>query len=103
MSLSSLQLDAFLTVAQTLNFTKAADQLHITQSALSQRIMKLEEELETSLFIRDRAGLKLTEAAQDLIRYCRCKNSLEDEFLSGLRDASLAGVIRIGGLSSLMF
>jgi DNA-binding transcriptional LysR family regulator len=102
MSLSSLQLDAFLTVAQTLNFTKAADLLHVTQSALSQRIMKLEEELETSLFIRDRAGLRLTEAAQDLIRYCRCKNSLEEEFLATLRDASLAGVIRIGGISSLM-
>jgi DNA-binding transcriptional LysR family regulator len=102
MGLSSIQLEAFLTVAQTLNFTRAAEQLCITQSALSQRIMKLEGELETSLFIRDRAGLKLTEAAQNLVRYCRCKNSLEEEFLSGLRGQELAGVVRIGGFSSIM-
>ncbi len=102
MTLSSLQLDAFLAVAQTLNFTRAAEQLHITQSALSQRVMNLEQELETTLFIRDRAGLRLTEVAQKLVHYCRCKNSLEEEFLSGLKGNDLSGVIRIGGFSSVM-
>lgn len=102
MTLSSNHLEAFLALSQTLNFTKAAASLHITQSALSQRIMNLEKELETALFIRDRAGLRLTEAAQKLVRYCRCKNSLEEEFLSGIKGKELAGVIRIGGFSSVM-
>lgn len=102
MVLSSSQLEAFLCVAQTLNFTKAAELLNITQSALSQRVMNLERELETTLFIRDRAGLRLTEAAHELVRYCRCKNSLEEEFLSRLKGANDGGVIRVGGFSSVM-
>jgi len=102
MGISSLQLDAFLAVAQTLNFTKAAEQLFITQSALSQRVMNLEKDLETTLFIRDKAGLRLTEKAHDLVRYCRCKNSLEEEFISGLKSSELAGTVRIGGFSSVM-
>lgn len=43
--------------------------------ALSQRVLILEEELGTTLFIRDRAGLKLTDSALGLIRYCQMKNS----------------------------
>lgn len=105
MSLSSNQLDAFLTLSKTLNFTVAAGQLHITQSALSQRILNLETELETSLFIRSRSGLKLTDTAQELLRYCQTKDSLESELLHRLKSKDsqeLAGVIRIGGFSSIM-
>lgn len=102
MSLPSHQLDAFLAVAQTLNFTKAAENLHVTQSALSQRVMNLEKELETTLLVRDRAGLRLTEAGHALVRYCRCKDSLEEEFLAGLKGQEFSGVVRIGGPSSVM-
>lgn len=105
MSIASNQLDAFMAVAELLNFTKAAAKLHITQSALSQRIMNLEEELKITLFIRDRAGLKLTDHAYALVRYCQTKNSLEAEFLEGLTSQNaqeLAGVLRIGGFSSVM-
>jgi len=104
MPISSSRLEAFLAVAQSLNFTKAARSLNITQSALSQRVLLLEEELETTLFVRDRAGLKLTEAALSLIRYCQMKNSLEEEFLGSLTSKvsnRLTGVIRIGGYSSV--
>lgn len=104
MGLSSIQLDAFVAVTQTLNFTKAAKKLHVTQSALSQRILNLEQELQVTLFIRDRAGLKLTETALELVRYCQSKNNLEDEFISKLqsKDEGLAGVLRIGAFSSVM-
>lgn len=105
MTISSNYLDAFLAVSQTLNFTKAAEKLHITQSALSQRIINLENELETSLFIRDRAGLRLTEAALKLVRYCQIKSNLEAEFLNQLKSNNpheVAGSIRIGGFSSVM-
>ncbi len=105
MALSSSQLEAFLAVAQTRSFTKAADRLHVTQSALSQRILNLEAEIESGLFIRDRAGLKITEVGHELLRYCQAKEALEGEFIQQLKaatSADLAGVIRIAGFSSVM-
>lgn len=105
MALSSSQLEAFYALAQTRNFTRAAERLRVTQSALSQRILNLESELETTLFIRDRAGILLTEPAQELLRYCQSKNALEGEFLSHLRagkKGALAGWLRIAGFSSVM-
>ncbi len=105
MAISSAYLEAFFEVAQTLSFTKAAKHLHITQSALSQRILNLEKELETTLFIRDRAGLRLTEAAHEMVRYCQIKNQLESDFLSNLKNKDpkqLSGFVRIGGFSSVM-
>lgn len=104
MALSSNNLEAFYTLSQTLNFTKAAEKLHITQSALSQRILNLEQELETTLFIRDRAGLKLTEKASELLRYCQIKDNLESEFLQSIKSQNgqqLSGIVRIGGFSSI--
>ncbi len=103
-SLSSLYLDAFAAVAQTRSFSRAADKIHITQSALSQRVLKLEEELEATLFIRDRAGVQLTEVGHELLRYCQSKEGLEEEFLSHMRSKGrneLSGEIRIGAFSSV--
>lgn len=103
--ISSIALEAFQAVSRTLNFTKAAASLHITQSALSQRILNLEGELEASLFIRDRAGLKLTETGKELLRYCQLTNQHEEEFLAHLKtqDAKqLAGTLRVAGISSVM-
>lgn len=105
MSLPSLQLDAFYALARAGHFTRAAERLHITQSALSQRIQNLERELETTLFIRDRQGARLTQEGLELLRYCQAKEGLESEFLSLLRSKtprSLAGRIRLGGYSSVL-
>jgi len=103
MGLASNQLEAFYAVARNWSFTKAAEELGITQSALSQRVSNLEEELGTALFIRDRAGLRLTEVAQSLIHFCRTKNHLEEEFLSNLKSRDrITGIIRIAGFSSVM-
>jgi DNA-binding transcriptional LysR family regulator len=105
MSLSSNHLDAFMALVEMQNFTQAAAKIHITQSALSQRILNLEEELKITLFIRDRAGLKLTEEALSLVRYCQIRNSLEEEFLNDLisqHSSELRGVLKVGGFSSVM-
>ena len=61
MSLSSLYLDAFVGVAKAESFSGAAKGLHITQSALSQRIKNLEDELGLTLFLRMTSGVRLTE------------------------------------------
>ncbi len=105
MSLSSIYLDAFYTCARVGSFTKASEQLAITQSALSQRIKNLEEELRVTLFIRDRAGIKLTESGLELLRYCQKKDSLEAETLRQITSPTqngLSGIVRIGGYSSIM-
>ncbi len=104
MSLSSLQLDAFAAVAREKSFSEAANKLGITQSALSQRVLNLEDELGTTLVIRQTSGLRLTEQGEKLLRYCQTKEMLESDVLSGLKTkstGSLAGFVRIAAFSSI--
>lgn len=104
MVLSSTQLEAFAEVAKVRSFSKAAQALHITQSALSQRILNLEDELKTALIVRDPAGLRLTPSGEQLLRYCHIKSGLEREVLENLSTGNkeLGGIIRIAGFSSVM-
>jgi DNA-binding transcriptional LysR family regulator len=64
MSLPSLFLDAFVEVCRTRHFSNAAKNLFITQSALTQRIQKLEEEIHTKFFVRNRSQVSLIEAGE---------------------------------------
>lgn len=48
--MNTTQLLCFLTVAETLNFARAAEQLHVTQPAVTQQIHSLETELNLHLF-----------------------------------------------------
>ncbi len=105
MSLSSLYLDAFLAVAQTEGFSSGAKKLNITQSALSQRIKNLEEELGLTLFIRTPMGASLTEQGERLLRYCQTRDSLETELihdLNGAKTFEVSGTIRIASYSSVL-
>lgn len=105
MSLSSLYLDAFVAVAALESFSAAANKLNITQSALSQRIKNLEEDLGLTLFLRSFGGVQLTEQGQKVLRYCQTKDSLETEMLHELNSQSkegLSGVVRIGAYSSIL-
>jgi DNA-binding transcriptional LysR family regulator len=106
MGLSSLYLDAFFAAARSLNFSLAARELHITQSALSQRIKGLEEELDLTLFVRLPRGVQLTEAGTRLLRYCQARFSMEQELLEQLTGKTskqgLGGAVRIGGYSSVV-
>jgi LysR family glycine cleavage system transcriptional activator len=60
------QLEAFEAAARTLSFTKAADELSLTQSAVSRQIKALEDHLELALFRRLHRALRLTEEGQTL-------------------------------------
>jgi DNA-binding transcriptional LysR family regulator len=105
MHLSTRQLDAFVEVARSLNFTKAAARLNITQSALSQRIRKLEEELGAALLIRAPGAVRLTETGHRILRFCQARESLEDEIrndLTATREGELVGVVRIAAHSSIL-
>lgn len=66
----SIQLEyyrVFLVVAREGGITRAAEALHLTQSAVSQTIHRLEEELDAALFVRSSRGVALTDAGQLLL------------------------------------
>jgi len=92
------QLEGFYQTAKTGNFTKAAAINHVTQSAISQQIGKLEEELEVSLFERiGKRKLVLTEAGELLYRFAESVLAESDIFLDQLSElkGSHKGKLRI--------
>ncbi|MEM5314416.1 LysR family transcriptional regulator [Paraburkholderia sp. JHI869] len=64
-------LQCFVTLAEELNFSRAAERLHIAQPALSQQIRALEDRVGTQLIDRTRRPLRLTEAGQYLATEAR--------------------------------
>lgn len=66
------QLSAFISVFEERNITRAAEQLSLTQPALSATVKALEEELGTQLFVRKPRGVEVTEDARALYPHaCR--------------------------------
>ncbi len=65
------ELQPFLTLCETLHFGRASQICHLSPSALTRAIQRLEEELGQSLFIRDRRGVTLTMAGQHFRSYAR--------------------------------
>jgi DNA-binding transcriptional LysR family regulator len=63
------QLTYFVSVAEQKNFTRAAEACLVAQPALSQQIRKLEDELRTPLFERNRRGIELTAAGAAFLKY----------------------------------
>lgn len=56
----------FCTVAETRNYAEASERLFVTESTISSHIKNLENQLDTTLFYRERDGLKLTERGKEL-------------------------------------
>ena len=88
----------FITVAEELNITKAADKLNISQPPLSNQIKNLEQELDTVLFIRGKRHLQLTESGQLLYRYAKEILSLSEKAANEIRlvGKGMHGTISIG-------
>lgn len=61
----------FIAVAEELNFTRAAERLHMAQPPLSTQIRALEDELGAALFVRDKRRVFLTPAGQELLARAR--------------------------------
>lgn len=61
------QMECFLAVAENLNFARAAEQLHVTQPAVTQQIHALEKELNVKLFTRTTRTVKLTEQGKTFV------------------------------------
>lgn len=67
--MNTTQLECFVSVANFLNFSRAAEQLRITQPAVSHQINALEDELGIKLFRRSSKSVRLTPAGQLFIQY----------------------------------
>lgn len=104
MNISTDSLKAFLLTAERGSFTKASLELGLTQSALSQKIARLEDAIEASVFIRKSDGIELTPAGERLLIYSRQQLQLEEEFLRGFISLKekLIGPLRIAGYSSVL-
>src|SRR6478752_7513263 len=104
--LPSAQIESFMVLARELNFSRAAELLHITQPALTKRIQNLEETLGQALFLRLRGGLELTETGRILQRYGASIEHQEQEVLDSLvgdkhaPEGGIAGFFRIAAFSS---
>lgn len=75
------QLKTFLTLAGTGNFSRTAEAMLLSQSAVSKRIQELERETGQRLFARDRSGVSLTPAGRVLREYAEQIVNLEERAL----------------------
>ena len=90
------QLRTFIAIVETGSFTKAAEVVHKTQSAVSMQMKRLEERLGKPIFARDGRASKLTEDGDRLLDYARRIIKLNVEALAAFDDAELAGRVRLG-------
>jgi len=96
--LDAHQLNVFLVAAESLNFTVAARELHMTQPSVSQHIQELERHFGTRLFLRLGRRLKLTDAGEALVPLAREMSALSiriDERMESLR-GEVYGHLTIG-------
>lgn len=93
----------FWAVAKEGNLTRAATRLHVSQSALSTQIQKLETQIGQPLFVRAGRAMTLTEAGQVALGYAETIFSTGDELLSVLRDQQHPErqTLRVGAVATL--
>ncbi|MBS9477093.1 LysR substrate-binding domain-containing protein [Ancylobacter radicis] len=90
------QLRTFITIAETGSFTKAADVVHKTQSAVSMQMKRLEERVGKAIFARDGRASRLTDEGERLLDYARRIVKLNMEAVASLASAELSGRVRLG-------
>lgn len=92
------QLRQALVLGETLNFTRAAERLHMAQPPLSTSIRKLEEELGVQLFERLPTGLRITRAGEVVLRQARRVIFHVDEVRRAAKEGESGeqGTLRVG-------
>ena len=92
----------FLEIVRYGSFVSAAEHLHLTQTAITARIQKLESQLSSTLFVRNRAGARLTADGEAFVPYA---NQIVQTWEAAQRDLPLPdgyhNVLHIGGEVSL--
>jgi len=99
--LDPLLLRAFVTVVETGNFTRAGERLHLTQSTVSQQVIRLEQSLGTRLLDRSQRQVWPTEAGERLLGYARRILRLEEEARQALTPVRSETALRLGAPEDL--
>lgn len=101
MLIDLVQLRTFVAVAEEQHLTRAAERLHISQSAASAHVRAVEESLDTQLFVRTNRSLELTRAGQLLMRQAKALLNEAAQFTSFAREirGKLEGNIVVGASS----
>lgn len=94
-------LEQFTALARTKNFTRAAEELHLSQSALSRAIQKLEDQLGQPLFERKPREVVLTELGELLLERAKHILQLMEDTFSELSEAGRRGRIRLGAIPTI--
>ncbi len=103
MPIFNFRLEVFHTVATTLNFTKAAEILHITQPAVTKNIKELESSLRIPLFERGKGTIRLTKGGELLLEYTTRMIGEEKqlEYRIGLLRGAFSGELRLGASTTV--
>lgn len=89
-------LRAFVAVKETGGFTRAAQRLHLTQSAISHQIRRLEEQAGRPLLRRTTRKLTLTDDGEDFLRYAEQILQAQDAMSRRFQPSPVCGVVRFG-------
>ena len=97
------RLQVFYTVARLLSFTKAAEELHMTQPAVTFQVRQLEEYFNTRLFDRTHNRISLTEAGQKVYEYAGRIFELYSEMENVVKEMTgdIGGAITIGASTTI--
>ncbi|NNK79395.1 MAG: LysR family transcriptional regulator [Litoreibacter sp.] len=95
-NLDLTSLRSFVAVADSGGVTKAAGFLHLTQSAVSMQLKRLEEALDLQLFDRANRSVSLTKEGEQLLSYARRMLALNDEAYTRLTAKDYTGEIVLG-------
>lgn len=90
------QLRSFVAIAETGSFTRAANEVHKTQSAVSMQMRRLEERLGRSVFVREGRTSRLTSDGEKLLGFARRMMRLNDEAVAAFTSDDLTGAVRLG-------
>lgn len=104
LALLNPQLEAFMAVVKYKTVHAASRAIHISQTAMTQRIMGLEKKINTTLFVRTRQGMNLTSEGEKLLRYCHTVADYSNETLAEMKEAGTSSIqrVQISGPSSIM-
>src|ERR1700761_7955876 len=96
MDFDPVLLRAFVAVQETGGFTRAAQRLHLTQSAISHQIRKLEEQVGRPLLYRTTRSLTLTEDGEEFLQHATQILRSLDALAQRFQPSKVSGTVRFG-------
>ena len=105
LNISSRQLRIFVSAAKHLNFTRAAEEVHISPPAISMQIKEIELQADAALFIKEGRKLKLTPAGEYFLNQARhiLQTLNESEKVIGQLKGNRVEIIKVGIISTAQY